>query len=86
MAKGSGLMCWYAGTVNHSACQAMQFGSKGKKDETVWKKATEFRVVKLERRGPKEGQSVDQYLHGKTLGHNTAVAKYRRQQSMKGKL
>jgi len=63
----------------------MQFGSKGKKDETVWEKATEFRVVKLPRRGPKEGQSTDAYCYGKTLGHNTAVAKYRKQQSMKAK-
>ena len=61
----------------------MQYGSKGKKDETVWKKATEFRVVKLPRRGPREGQSVDQYLYGKEQGHKTAVAKYQMQQSMR---
>ena len=56
---------------------------KGKKDETVWKKATEFRVVKLPRRGPREGQSMDAYLYGKEQGHKTAVAKYQMQQSMR---
>ena len=57
---------------------------KGEKDETGWKKAKEFRVVKLPRRGPKPGQSLDAYLYGKTKGHEEAVAKYRKQQERKG--
>jgi len=28
----------------------------------------EFKVIKLPTRGPKPGQSVDSYLHGKRLG------------------
>ena len=59
----------------------MRFGSKVKKDETVWEKATEFKVVKLPRRGPKPGQSLDAYLYGKEQGHKTAVAKHQMQQS-----
>ena len=74
------LVCW--------DCQQFQelgMFKKGEKDETVWKKATEFKVVKLPRRGPKEGQTAEEYCYGKTQGHNTAVAKYRKQQSMGGR-
>ena len=57
----------------------------GRQDETVWKKATEFRVTKLpSAAGPKPGQSLDAYLYGKTKGHEEAVAKYRKQQERRG--
>lgn len=34
-----------------------------------WKPATEFKVVKLKPNGPKEGQSVEKWIYGKTKGH-----------------
>ena len=34
-----------------------------------WKPATEFKVVKLKPNGPKPGQTVDQFIYGKTKGH-----------------
>lgn len=34
-----------------------------------WKPATTFKVVKLRPNGPKPGQSVDSWLHGKQRAH-----------------
>ena len=31
-------------------------------------KYKDFKVIKLKRRGPKDGQSVDAYIYGKTKG------------------
>ena len=32
-------------------------------------KYKDFKVIKLRRRGPKNGQSIDSYLYGKTKGY-----------------
>ena len=34
--------------------------------------------------GPRRGQSVDEYLHGKDMGHKKAVARYRAMQEGEG--
>ena len=34
-------------------------------------KYKDFKVIKLKRRGPKDGQSVDAYIYGKTKGMKT---------------
>ena len=43
---------------------------KPKKDERRWQKMPEgmYRVRKLKRNGPKEGQSVEAYLYGREQG------------------
>ena len=39
---------------------------KAKKSTPKWKPAKSFKVTKLERVGPKEDQTTDQYLYGKS--------------------
>ena len=36
-------------------------------------KIKDFKVIKLKRRGPKDGQSVDAYIYGKTKGNEDLV-------------
>ena len=33
----------------------------------------DFKVIKLRRRGPKDGQSIDSYLYGKTKGYEEMI-------------
>ena len=43
------------------------------KKKPTWTAATEFKVTKLKPNGPKDGQSVDAWLHGKTKGYQELV-------------
>lgn len=43
---------------------------KTMKKKKSWEPATTWKVKKLKRAGPKEGQSVKAYLHWKTKGRN----------------
>ena len=36
-------------------------------------KYKDFKVIKLRRRGPKDGQSVDAYIYGKTKGNENLI-------------
>ena len=36
-------------------------------------KYKDFKVIKLRRRGPKDGQSIDSYLYGKTKGYEEMI-------------
>ena len=36
-------------------------------------KYKDFKVIKLKRRGPKDGQSIDSYLYGKTKGYEEMI-------------
>ncbi len=36
-------------------------------------KYKDFKVIKLKRRGPKDGQSIDSYLYGKTKGYEELI-------------
>ena len=36
-------------------------------------KYKDFKVIKLKRRGPKDGQSIDSYLYGKTKGNEEII-------------
>ena len=36
-------------------------------------KYKDFKVIKLKRRGPKDGQSVDAYIYGKTKGNEDLI-------------
>ena len=36
-------------------------------------KYKDFKVIKLKRRGPKDGQSVDAYIYGKTKGNQNLI-------------
>tara|TARA_R100001443_G_scaffold75311_2_gene82907 strand:- start:1170 stop:1406 length:237 start_codon:yes stop_codon:yes gene_type:complete len=36
-------------------------------------KYKDFKVIKLKRRGPKDGQSVDAYVYGKTKGYEELI-------------
>ena len=36
-------------------------------------KYKDFKVIKLKRRGPKDGQSVDAYIYGKTKGNENLI-------------
>ena len=36
-------------------------------------KYKDFKVIKLKRRGPKDGQSIDSYLYGKTKGNEDLI-------------
>ena len=36
-------------------------------------KYKDFKVIKLKRRGPKDGQSIDSYLNGKTKGYEEMI-------------
>ena len=36
-------------------------------------KYKDFKVIKLKRRGPKDGQSVDAYVYGKTKGNEDLI-------------
>jgi hypothetical protein len=36
-----------------------------KRKQPSWEPATEFKVTRLERNGPKEGQSTEAWLYGK---------------------
>ena len=36
-------------------------------------KYKDFKVIKLRRRGPKDGQSIDSYLYGKTKGNEALI-------------
>ena len=38
-----------------------------------WKPATTFKVTKLKPNGPKEGQSVDAFIYGKTKGYQELI-------------
>jgi len=40
------------------------------KKKKSWEPATEWKVKKLKRAGPKKGQSVEAYLYGKTKDRN----------------
>jgi len=40
-----------------------------RKKKPTFKPATEFKVTRLKRSGPKDGQSTDAYLYGKQKGH-----------------
>lgn len=40
-----------------------------KKQKPSWTPATQFKVTKLKRNGPKKGQTLDSFLYGKTKGH-----------------
>ena len=55
-----------------------------RKDERRWQKMPEgmYRVVKLKRNGPKEGQSMESYLYGRDMGHEQAKAAYRRKNGL----
>jgi hypothetical protein len=48
--------------------------------------AKEFKVTKLPRNGPKDGQSVELWQHGKTKGGDAAWEKRRADAISKGKL
>jgi len=50
------------------------------------KTAKEFKVVKLPRNGPKEGQSADAWLHGKTKGGDAEWEKRRAKAITEGRL
>ena len=50
------------------------------------KTAKEFKVTKLPRNGPKDGQSADAWLHGKTKGGDAEWAKRKFDAISKGKL
>ena len=50
------------------------------------KTAKEFKVVKLPRNGPKEGQSVESWQYGKTKGGDADWEKRRNDAISKGKL
>ena len=41
----------------------------------IWDKNRykDFKVIKLRRRGPKDGQSVDAYIYGKTKGNENLI-------------
>ena len=41
----------------------------------IWDKNRykDFKVIKLRRRGPKDGQSIDSYLYGKTKGYEEMI-------------
>ena len=57
---------------------------KPKKDERVWQKMPEgmYRVRKLKRNGPKEGQSAESYCYGLEQGHEKAKAAYKRRMGL----
>jgi hypothetical protein len=40
------------------------------KKKPTWKPAAEFKVTKLKPNGPKEGQSVEAWVYGKSKGYN----------------
>ena len=50
------------------------------------KTAKEFKVVKLPRNGPREGQSVEAWQYGKTKGGDAEWAKRKADAIRKGKL
>jgi len=39
--------------------------AKSRRQKPSWQPATEFKVTRLERNGPKEGQSTESWLYGK---------------------
>jgi len=36
-------------------------------------KYKDFKIIKLKRRGPKDGQKIDSYLYGKTKGYEKMI-------------
>jgi hypothetical protein len=44
-----------------------------RKKKPTWTAATEFKVTKLKPNGPKDGQSVDAWMHGKTKGYQDLI-------------